>query len=102
MEDGVLIAPAPYTSASAYYFPTTGRIHAVEVLKGPASITQGPATIGGAINMISTPIPEANYGSVTPELGSDSLSTIHATFGLNSGNSPRILSADQFVENCCA
>jgi Fe(3+) dicitrate transport protein len=86
MEDGVLIAPAPYTSASAYYFPTTGRIHAVEVLKGPASITQGPATIGGAINMISTPIPEANYGSVTPELGSDSLSTIHATFGLNSGN----------------
>ena len=99
MEDGVLIAPAPYTSASAYYFPTTGRIHAVEVLKGPASITQGPATIGGAINMISTPIPEANYGSVTPELGSDSLSTIHATFGLNSGNIGALL---EFYENSAA
>ena len=99
MEDGVLIAPAPYTSASAYYFPTTGRIHAVEVLKGPASITQGPATIGGAINMISTPIPEANYGSVTPELGSDSFSAIHATFGLNSGNIGALL---EFYENSAA
>ena len=85
MEDGVLIAPAPYTSASAYYFPTTGRIHAVEVLKGPAAITQGPSTIGGAINMISTPIPEVNGGFVTQELGSDGLSRTHATYGVNNG-----------------
>ena len=83
MEDGVLIAPAPYTSASAYYFPTTGRIHAVEVLKGPAAITQGPSTIGGAINMISTPIPEANGGFVTQEMGSDGLSRTHMTLGFN-------------------
>jgi len=85
MEDGVLTAPAPYTSASAYYFPTTGRINAVEVLKGPAAITQGPSTIGGAINMISTPIPEANGGFVTQELGSDGLSRTHATYGVNNG-----------------
>ena len=83
MEDGVLVAPAPYTSASAYYFPTTGRIHAVEVLKGPAAITQGPSTIGGAINMISTPIPEVNGGFVTQEMGSDGLSRTHMTLGFN-------------------
>ena len=42
MEDGVLVAPSPYTSSAAYYFPTTGRIHSVEVLKGPAAVSQGP------------------------------------------------------------
>ena len=49
LEDNILIAPAPYSAPSAYYFPTMGRMHAVEVLKGPAAISQGPYTIGGAL-----------------------------------------------------
>ena len=86
MEDGILVAPAPYTSSSAYYFPTTGRINSVEVLKGPSSISQGPSTIGGAINMISTPIPEVNSGKFTQEFGQNGMLRTHAYYGGVSGN----------------
>ena len=86
MEDGVLVAPAPYTSASAYYFPTTGRIHAVEVLKGPSAITQGPSTIGGALNLISTPIPTEGKGKFVQELGDNGMTRSHVVVGGESGS----------------
>ena len=86
MEDGILVAPAPYTSSSAYYFPTTGRINSVEVLKGPSSISQGPSTIGGAINMISTPIPELKSGKFTQEFGQNGMLRTHAYYGGVYGN----------------
>ena len=86
MEDGVLVAPSPYTSSSAYYFPTTGRIHSVEVLKGPAAVSQGPQTIGGAINLISTPIPSTTSGKFVQELGENGMMRTHAYFGGTSGN----------------
>lgn len=86
MEDGILVAPAPYTSSSAYYFPTTGRINSVEVLKGPSSISQGPSTIGGAINMISTPIPEVKSGKFTQEFGQNEMLRTHVYYGGVSGN----------------
>ena len=86
MEDGVLVAPSPYTSSAAYYFPTTGRIHSVEVLKGPAAVSQGPQTIGGAINLISTPIPEVNSGKFIQELGENGMTRTHAYYGGTSGS----------------
>jgi Fe(3+) dicitrate transport protein len=81
LEDNILIAPAPYSAPSAYYFPTTGRMSAIEVVKGPAAITQGPYTIGGALNMVSTPIPEMQRGQVTFEAAQDATYRLHANYG---------------------
>ncbi|MCL6250422.1 TonB-dependent receptor [Altererythrobacter sp. KTW20L] len=64
MEDGVLMAPAPYSAPAAYYFPRMARIHAIEVAKGPAAIKYGPSTVGGAINFFATPIPDVDAGEV--------------------------------------
>ena len=82
MEDGILIAPAPYAASSAYYFPTAGRIAGVEVLKGPAAISQGPYTVGGAINLISTPIADESGGLINQELGQDDTSRTHLHYSV--------------------
>lgn len=81
MEDGVLIAPAPYSASSAYYFPTIARMEAVEVLKGSSQIQFGPFTTGGAINMISNQIPESFKGSIRSTYGSFNTSQIHTIIG---------------------
>jgi len=81
LEDGVLIAPAPYSAPSAYYFPTQRRMHSLEVLKGPASIVVGPRTTGGAINMISTPVPGATAASIDLRAGRFQTNDVHLNFG---------------------
>ena len=86
LEDNVPIAPAPYSAPSAYYFPTAGRMHSLEVLKGPAAITQGPYTIGGALNLVSTPIPSALAGAVVAEAGQHGTWRLHATYGGSTDN----------------
>ncbi|MBA35319.1 MAG: hypothetical protein CMI14_07790 [Oleispira sp.] len=81
MEDSVLIAPAPYSASSAYYFPTAGRINGVEVMKGASAIKNGPYTVGGALNLLSTPIPETFGGKVNLEYGANNMIRNYATVG---------------------
>jgi Fe(3+) dicitrate transport protein len=81
MEDGVLISPAPYSNPEAYYFPTAGRMSGVEVLKGPSLLQYGPYTVGGAINLLSTPIPDEYAGTVLVEVGERGNNRILANYG---------------------
>lgn len=85
MEDGVLTAPAPYSASAAYYFPTVGRMQAVEILKGSAQIKYGPYTTGGAINLISTQLPSQFLAKVSAVGGSYFGRNLHAYVGNNHG-----------------
>ncbi len=85
MEDGVLIAPAPYSAPAAYYFPLVTRITRVEVFKGPASIQHGPNTIGGAMNLTTRAIPLAPGGEIDLSAGRFDTYKTHGWFGGSHG-----------------
>ncbi|ASP38655.1 hypothetical protein CHH28_08175 [Bacterioplanes sanyensis] len=85
MEDGVLSGPAPYSAPAAYYFPNVSRMSAVEVFKGPSAIKYGPATIGGAVNLVSRPIPYLPAGELDLQYGSDNFQRYNGWYGQESG-----------------
>lgn len=97
MEDGVLIAPAPYSASSAYYFPTFDRITGIEVLKGPAAIKYGPFTVGGAVNLISRQIPVDAQGQLKLELGENNERRAYAYYGDSSDNFGYLIEANKHV-----
>lgn len=86
MEDGVLIAPAPYAAPAAYYFPTAGRMRAIEVRKGSSQIKYGPRTTGGVLNFISSEIPQGLNLDSKFGFGSDAARQGHLNLGSSHGN----------------
>ncbi len=99
MEDGVLMAPAPYAAPAAYYFPTLGRMQAVEVLKGSSQIRYGPYTTGGAINLISTPLPQGFSGRIHLSRGSFGGRNLHAFVGNSHKNFTYMVETFQYGSN---
>jgi len=86
MEDGVLIAPAPYSAAAAYYFPSVARMQAVEILKGSSQVQYGPFTTGGAINLVSTAIPDDFSAKLRTSYGSFDTGQVYASVGQSTKN----------------
>jgi len=80
-EDGVLFGPAPYSAPAAYYFPLTTRMSAIEVFKGPSALRHGPNTIGGAINLVTRPIPWGHEFGSDLALGNNAYGKGHAYYG---------------------
>ena len=60
----------PYAAPAAYYFPNVARMYAIEVLKGSSQVQYGPFTTGGAVNMVSTPIPKNFQAGLRTSYGS--------------------------------
>ena len=82
LEDGIPVAPAAYTAPAAYYFPSVARMSRIEVLKGSSQIAFGPVTAGGAINLISTPVPDSGtVARIHTEGGSYGMHFLHASAG---------------------
>lgn len=81
MEDGVLIAPAPYAAPSAYYFPKLEHMEGVEIRKGSSTIKFGPRTTSGVVNFISRHIPSEKGGEMSITGGDDNTGRFHGYYG---------------------
>ncbi len=99
MEDGILASPAPYSAPAAYYFPNIARMNTIEVRKGSSQVKYGPNTTGGAINMISTPIPAELSGTAEFNVGERSANKLYANFGNRTERFGYLLEVTSMGEN---
>ena len=96
MEDGVLIAPAPYAAPAAYYAPIAGRMESLEVRKGSSQVKYGPITTGGVLNYISTSIPSDLQVRANLTAGGDQTRKLTAGVGDSYGNFGWLVETFQF------
>lgn len=93
LQDGVPVAPAVYSAPAAYYTPNISRAHAVEVLKGPAAIHHGPHTVGGAVNLVTRPVPPDRLAELDLTLGTDAYHKLTAIYGRRNDRGGLLLEA---------
>lgn len=99
MEDGVLIAPAPYAAPAAYYSPIAGRMESIEVRKGSSQIKYGPITTGGVLNYVSTSIPSNLQLRTTLTGGGQDTRKLTANVGDSYGNFGWLIETFQFAND---
>lgn len=85
MEDGILIAPAPYSAPAAYYFPVMTRLQGVRIIKGPGAVSYGPQTVGGAIDLVTRPVPSTFSGGLDLSVGEYMYGKAHGYVGASDG-----------------
>jgi len=81
LEDGIPIAPAPFSAPSAYYFQAVARMNAGEVSKSVGAVKYGPITTAGSIQFFSTPLPKNAAAHITALTSSLDRTNIHAYAG---------------------
>jgi Fe(3+) dicitrate transport protein len=81
MEDGILIAPAPYSGPAAYATPRIARMSGLEILKGSSQVRFGPQTTGGVMNYLSTEIPTEKKFYAKSTFGTDQTWFGHSYYG---------------------
>jgi len=80
--DGVPANPMPYGWTAFSYFPLlTGQITGAEILKGGFAVRNGPNTVGGILNFVTTPIPAEATTHVRTSFGSDNSYSTLASHG---------------------
>lgn len=85
MEDGILIAPAPYAAPSAYYFPRVSKMEGVEVRTGSSTVKFGPRSTSGTINFITPQIPNDGKGKLFLGYGSNNTERAEIQYGDSHG-----------------
>ena len=88
LEDGINIAPAPYAAPDSYYAPITGKMHALEILRGSSQYRFGPHNTGGSLNYVTTPIDfgQRYYASASYGHGGDVVSHDYFNYGYSSND----------------
>lgn len=76
--DGVPANPMPYGWTAFSFFPlVTEQVYAIDLIRGGQAVRYSPNTVGGVLNLITTPIPdEATFTAQSTYGSNDYISTL--------------------------